>query len=103
VQRTQAPQRRGYRFGTLTLTLLIVALFAALAGCTAAHAQPTSWQSYRDGFVTRYQGNDQSGGQWTGTSYRQGFTTYLDANGPNGESKHCRSWQQGWQTFTECD
>jgi hypothetical protein len=62
---------------------------------------PSSWQSYREGFVTRHHGNDHSGGQWTGTSYKQCFTTYFDATGPNGQSQHCRSWQQKWQTFTE--
>jgi hypothetical protein len=34
--------------------------------------QPSSWQSYREGFMTRYQGNDANGGQWTGQSYKQG-------------------------------
>jgi hypothetical protein len=53
--------------------------------------------------VTRYQGDDRDGAQWTGTFYRQGFTTYFDATGPRGEQQHCRSWQQGRQTFTECD
>jgi hypothetical protein len=91
------------RCGGPVLTLLIIALLSALAGCTAAHAQPSSGQSYRDGFMTRYQGNDANGRQWTGQSYKQGFMTYFDANGPHGEQQHCRSWQQGWQTFTECD
>jgi hypothetical protein len=84
VQR-QAPQRAtgGYRFSTLALWLIAIGvLVALLGGCTAAHAQPTSRQSYRDGFMTRYQGNDRDGGQWTGTSYRQGFVTYFDATGP---------------------
>ncbi len=67
---SQTPHRRGYRFGTFTLALLIIALLAGLAGCTAAHAQPTSWQSYREGFITRYQGNDRDGRSWTGSSYK---------------------------------
>ena len=103
VDRRAQQRPRGYRFGTLTLALLILALLAALAGCTAAHAQPSSWQSHREGFMTRYQGTDGQGGQWTGSSYQQGFMTYFDANGPHGETQHCRSWQQGWQTITECD
>jgi hypothetical protein len=93
------PQRRGYRFDTVTLALLIIALLAALAGCTAAQAQPTSRQSYRQGFVTRY----QSDNGWIGNSYEQGGTTFSEFTGPHGETQHCRSWRQGWQTFTECD
>jgi len=78
-------------------------IVSILAGCTGAHAQPSSWQSHRDGYLTRYQGTDGNGEPWTGTSYQSGFTTYFDANGPHGEQQHCRSWQQGWQTITECD
>jgi hypothetical protein len=102
VDRRRAQQRPpGHRFGTLTLTLWLIVLLAALAGCTAAHAQPTSWQSHSDGYLTRYQGIDGNGEPWrTGTS---GFTTYFDANGPHGEQQLCRSWQEGWQTITECD
>jgi hypothetical protein len=62
------PQRAtgGYRFGTLTMTLLIIGLLVALlGGCTPAMAQPSSWQSHQDGFMTRYQGTDRDGGQWT--------------------------------------
>jgi hypothetical protein len=81
----------------LTLTLWLIVLLATLAGCTAAHAQPTSWQSHSDGYLTRYQGIDGNGEPWTGTS---GFTTYFDANGPHGEQQLCRSWQEGWQTIT---
>lgn len=62
------------------LTLLVIVLLAALLGCAQAHAQPSSWQSYREGFMTLYQGTDRDGGQWTGSSYKQGFTTYFDAN-----------------------
>jgi hypothetical protein len=95
-------QPRRYRFGTVTLTLLIIVLLATLLGCTAVHAQPSNWRSYREGFMTRYQGTDRDGGQWTGQSYKQGFMTYFDANGPHVEQQHCRSWQQGWQSFTDC-
>jgi hypothetical protein len=83
--------------GSFTLWLLVLLLLAALA-----HAQPTQWQSYREGFLTRYQGTDAQGGSWTGMSYQQGATSYFDASGPDGQQQHCRSWQQGWQTFTEC-
>jgi hypothetical protein len=64
--------------------------------------QPSSMQSHRDRFVTRYQGADRDGRSWSGTSYKQGFTTYFSASGPHGVQQHCRSWQ-GWQTFTESD
>ena len=80
--------------------LVVFGIGALLAG-TAAQAQPSSWQSHRDGYLTRYQGTDSNGEPWTGTSYQSGFTT--DANGPHGEQQHCRSWQQGWQTINECD
>jgi hypothetical protein len=96
-------QPRGYRFGTLTLWVLVIALLAALAGCTAAQAQPTSWQSYQQGFTRQYQGTDAAGGQWTGTSYRQGFTTYFDGYGPHGEQQHCRSYELSGTVHTECD
>ena len=89
--------RRGYRFGTLTLWLILLLLLAALA-----HAQPTQWQSYESGGTRYYQGTDRYGGSWAGMSYQQGFTSYFDASGPDGQQQHCRSWQQGWQTFTEC-
>jgi len=103
VDRRAQQRPRGNRFGTPTLALLVIVLIAALAGCSGAHAQPSSWQSHRDGYLTRYQGTDSRGEPWTGTSYQSGFTTYFDANGPHGEQQHCRSWQQGWQTITECD
>ena len=71
-RRSQTPHRRGYRFGTFTLALLIIVMLATLAGCTAAHAQSglSSWQSYRGRFMTRYQGNDRAGRSWTGSSYK---------------------------------
>jgi hypothetical protein len=85
-------------FWAAPLWLLLFLLLAALA-----HAQPTSWESHRDGFMTRYQGTDRDGRSWSGTSYKQGFTTYSDFAGPDGQMQRCRSWKQGWQTFTECD
>ena len=90
--------RRGYRFGTLTLWLILLLLLAALA-----HAQPTQWQSYREGFVTRYQGTDHRGGTWTGSTYKQGFTTYSDFYGPHGEAQHCRSYELSGTVHTDCD
>ena len=87
------PQQHGYRFGTFTLWLLSQLLLAALA-----HAQPTSWQSRQEGSITRYQGTDANGGQWTGSSltvvcsahthqcrarrYKQAKAAALRANSP---------------------
>ena len=104
VHRKPARPRSNLRDMAIMLWLLVIAILvvAWLTG-GIAHAQPSSWQSYPEGFMTRYQGTDAAGGSWTGTSYRQGFTTYFDANGPHGESRRCRSWEQSWQTITECD
>ena len=105
-QRKPPARSRSGLWGVAILLWLVVAvivLMALLTGGIAAHAQPSAWQSHRDGYLTRYQGTDSQGEPWTGTSYQSGFTTYFDANGPHGETQHCRSWQQGWQTFTECD
>jgi hypothetical protein len=63
--------------GDIGIWIIVIAILAVLAGCAAAHAQPSSWQSYRQGFETRYQGTDGSGGQWTGSSYKQGFMTFF--------------------------
>ena len=46
------PPRPQGRFGTITLILLLIAVLMALAGCTSTRAQPSSWQSYREGFMT---------------------------------------------------
>lgn len=99
------PRHRGtgrFRPREAVTDRLAITLLMALA-YTPAHAQPSSWQSHSDGYLTRYQGTDGNGEPWTGTSYQSGFTTYFDANGPHGEQQHCRSWQQGWQTINECD
>ena len=60
-RRPRARQPNGYRFGTVTLLMVLAMIALALFGCTA-HAQPTQWQSYREGFVTRHQGQDARGG-----------------------------------------
>ena len=59
------PPRPQGRFGTITLILLLIAVLMALAGCTSTRAQPSSWQSYREGFMTMHQGTDAAGGSWT--------------------------------------
>jgi hypothetical protein len=102
VDRRAPPPPCGYRFGTVILWLLLLAVAFALFGSTA-QAQPSSWKSYQEGFVTRYQGTDAQGGQWTGNSYELFGTRHYEFNGPHGASRHCRSWQQDWQTTTECD
>ena len=56
-RRAQTPQRRGYRIGSLTLLALCLAL--ALFGSRPRAA--SSWQSYREGFVTRHQGTGMAG------------------------------------------
>jgi hypothetical protein len=86
----------GYRFGSFTFWLLVLLLLAA-------HAQSSQWQSYPEGFVTRHQGTDAQGGQWTGSSYKQDFTTYSDFYGPHGEAQHCRSYVLSGTVHTECD
>jgi hypothetical protein len=100
-----ASPRAGLWGMTILVWLAVIGIVGMLllSGCTAAHAQPTSWQSHSDGYLTRYQGTDGAGEPWTGTSYQSGFVTYFDANGPHGEQQHCRAWQQSWQSITECD
>jgi hypothetical protein len=97
VDRRTPPRRRRSSIGVWWWLLLFLLL------ALAAHAQPTQWQSYREGFVTRYQGTDAQGGTWTGQSYKQGFTTYSDFYGPHGETQHCQSYKLGGQTITSCD
>jgi hypothetical protein len=80
------PRHRGtgrFRPREAVTDRLAITLLMALA-YTPAHAQPSSWQSHSDGYLTRYQGTDGNGEPWTGTSYQSGFTTYFDANGPHG-------------------
>jgi hypothetical protein len=106
VQR-QPPQRAtggGYRFGTLTLWLLIIGLLAALAGCgTAAQAQPQSWSSYKLGGTTIYNGTDSNGGQWNGSAYDLGSTTYSQFVRPDGKIVRCSSYELGSTKYTRCD
>ncbi len=94
---------RGEAMTIPALVLLSLNCTVLALSCTAAHAQPSSWQSYELSGTRYYSGTDQDGGQWTGNSYEQSGTTFSEFNGPHGQSQHCRSWQQGWQTFTECD
>ena len=86
------------RPGRLVWWLLALLLFAL-----AAHAQPTQWQSYREGFITRYSGPDAQGGQWTGSSYKQWGSTFSEFHGPHGETEHCRSYELSGTTHMECD
>ena len=99
VQHRRPPRASaGSRWAVAALVWLAVVLLLS-----AAHAQPTRWESHRQGFMTYGNGTDPHGGVWQSQSYRQGFTTYTDAQGPGGQTQHCRTWQQGWQTFTECN
>jgi hypothetical protein len=81
--------------------LVALILLVAIFGC-AAHAQPTSWQSYPFGSGRNYTGTDARGGQWSARSYQNGGTTYFDATGPDGRNQHCQSYELGSQTITEC-
>ena len=82
---------------------VIVWTIVALIWISLAHGQPVEWRSIQEGFITRMQGTDRAGGNWTGTSYQQGHVTYFDANGPNGQIVHCTTQKQGFQIVTQCD
>jgi hypothetical protein len=96
VSRLRSPPTR-YRFGTFTLRVLAPLLFA-----TVAHAQPTTWQTYRDGSTTRYQGTDAKGGQWTGSSYEQWGMRFYEFTGPDGQTQRCRAYAQTGARNAEC-
>lgn len=98
-RQTKPPPQRS---GIATFIAFIVLVVIALALCRCAAAQPTSWQSYRQGFSTIYQGSDAQGRTWTGRGYQQGFTTYGDFNGPNGETLHCATYELSGTTHTSC-
>jgi len=76
VDRRAAPPKRGQRFIGWLLLLMLITM--------AAHAQPSSWSSHREGFMTRYSGTDAQGGMWTGKSYELSGTRYFEFNGPRG-------------------
>lgn len=87
---------RAVRSGISVFWWLLLGLM--LLGAVA-HAQPTQWRSYKQGFLTMHEGNNG----WSGRSYDQGFMRYTDMNGPDGTTLHCRSYKQDWQVITECD
>ena len=82
---------------SFTLILVVLLLLAALV-----HAQPTSWQSYRDGFITRYSGTDANGGKWTGSSYEQWGTRFYEFTGPDGRTQRCSAYELPGARQTEC-
>jgi hypothetical protein len=96
------PQRRRSSIGTFAVMLFALIVALALFGC-AAHAQPSQWESYRQGSTTYYSGTDAKGGQWSGRSYDLGDTTYFDADGPNGQRQHCESYTLGGMRYTRCN
>ena len=83
--------------------VLLLLIIAALSLARCAHAQPSQWSSYQQGFTTMHQGTDAQGRTWTGQSYQQGFTTYSDWDGPDGRAQHCTSYRQGFMVRTECN
>lgn len=99
-QVTRKPRRMRYRAVGVLWT--IIGLFLLLCAMQA-HGQPVEWRSYREGFLTRMQGTDSRGGNWTGTSYQQGHLTITDANGPNGQVVHCTAQMEGFAMVTRCD
>ena len=84
---------------------IIVALFiiGLIALCGCAHAQPSQWQSYKQGFMTYGTGTDAQGHNWQSQSYDQGFTRYTDMQGPNGTMVHCESRKLNFVVTTECN
>lgn len=98
-ERREKPKTMGF-LARLTLVIWAVVVLGFL---TSAHGQPVEWRSQQEGFLTRMQGTDRNGRNWTGTSYQQGHLTIIDANGPNGEVVHCTTQKQGFQTITQCD
>ena len=93
----RAPLWLCYRFGPLTVWLLALLLLAALA-----HAQPTSWQSHQEGSITRYQGTDANGGQWTGSSYEQWGKRFYEFTGPDGQTQRCSAYALPGARNAEC-
>jgi hypothetical protein len=93
----RAPPRPRYRFGIVTLRVLAPLLLAA-----AAQAQPTTWQTYPDGSITRYRGTDARGGQWTGSSYEQWGMRFYEFTGPDGQTQHCRAYALPGARQAEC-
>jgi hypothetical protein len=80
----------------------LISLLLFLLPIFAAHAQPTSWQSYQEGFITYYQGTDANGGRWTGSSYEQWGLRFYEFTGPDGQTQHCRAYSLPGARNTEC-
>jgi hypothetical protein len=94
----QRPKKRRSWTGAVIVWAIVAAIWMGLA-----HGQPTEWRSQQEGFLTRMQGIDRQGRNWTGTSYQQGHLTIIDANGPNGQMVHCTAQKEGFQIVTRCD
>src|SRR6516164_644102 len=92
-----AKSHRTPPYRTLTWWLTVLLLRAL-----AARAQPTEWQSHQEGFVTRYQGTDANGGQWTGSSYQQWGKRFYEFTGPDGQTRRCSASALAGVRNTEC-
>lgn len=95
-----APQRSKLWHG-VALLIVVIALLSLMGGC--AKAQPTQWQSYRQGFMSYGNGTDRDGHNWQSQSYQQGFTKHTTITGPDGSTTHCTSYKADWRTITECN
>jgi hypothetical protein len=72
-RRSQPPPKPRF----VVLKLLVALLILGVVFGRTAHAQPTEWRFWQEGFVTRLQGIDHDGRTWTGTPYQQGFVTSI--------------------------
>jgi hypothetical protein len=100
INQVKPAQKRHQGASLVWLIVLVLVLGFLLAGC--AQAQPTQWQSYRQGFNTMFEGTDGEGRTWTGRAWVQGFTTYADFNGPDGKVLHCQTYELSGITHTNC-
>ena len=95
---TMKPPRAGtWGFAALVWAIVMIVLLSLMGGC--AQAQPTQWNSYKQGFLTMHDGSDGTHAQ----SYTQGFITHTDITLPDGAKRYCQSYQADWRTITECN
>jgi hypothetical protein len=95
----RAPTKPRVRFGVIGWVFIAAGILALAVGC--AHAQ--SFQQYRLGGTTYYQGTTPDNQSWSGSSYELGGTTYSDFTGPRGEMQHCSSYRLGGTVYTDCN
>jgi hypothetical protein len=96
-QRQPPPPQRSKLWHGVVLLIVVIALLSLMGGC--AQAQPTQWNSYKQGFLTMHDGSDGTHAQ----SYTQGFITHTDITLPDGAKRYCQSYQADWRTITECN